>query len=387
MLKKITLATTLSVALASALSANVVKSNDGLGDFLIAPLYKASGNVCTEVRVTNTNETNSILAKVAFREKISSQEVDLPIFLSPGDVWSGTVCNEAGKVTLRSTDDSNHPKALSILTTGKDLNAQSKASGHDNVDFSEGYVEIYPIAEYNEGSKNKVQKSVLVQRWDNLIAGNLTDKKLSRRGVDGYSLTGEVLFKTGYQGIVTSTQEMTAFKGAHEKQLTGSVISYGNDTSPEVLLGMKSKQQILKLLQSSTVAFTYDNSGQDQYITLTYPFGYTDGQARKYKVIVRDMQENKDVKEETVIFSPAPVKKSQAMYNEVATISVSDIIAQTTNPAMFSKGQIQIQDITNITNVQLGAGKKPSMIATYVRQSNINTKDRIIDTKYAVTKK
>lgn len=384
MLKKIALATTMSVALASSLSANVVKANDGLGDFLIAPLYQAAGNVCTEVRVTNTNETSSILAKVAFRERISSQEVDLPIFLSPGDVWSGTVCNENGRVLLRSIDDSNHPAAMGILRTGKDLTAQSNASGHTNVDFSEGYVEIYPIAEFNEGSKNKVQKSVLVKRWDNLINGNINDKKLSKRGVDGYSLNGEVLFKTGYNGIVTSTQEMTAFKGAHEKQLTGSVISYGNDTSPEVLLGMKSKQQILKLLQNSTAAFTYDNSGEAQYIAFTYPFGYTASQIRSYRVIVRDMEENKI--EETVIFSPVPVK-TNAMHNEVAILSVAEIIAQTSNPAMFKKGQIQIQAIRNVSNTQLGSGKKASFIATYIRQSNINEKDRVIDTKYVATKK
>ena len=123
MLKKLTMAGMLVGSLAVA--DNVSLSADQTGDFLIAPLYVAKGNVCSEIKVFNTNEKSSILAKVAFREQISSQEVDLPIFLSPGDVWSGTVCNENGKVVLRSSDDSNHPLAYNVLVNGKDLGAQS----------------------------------------------------------------------------------------------------------------------------------------------------------------------------------------------------------------------------------------------------------------------
>jgi len=388
-MKKLAVVGMLSAVVASSVMAETVtKSNDGLGDFLIAPYYQAKNNVCSEIRVTNTNEKASILAKVAFREQISSQEVDLPIFLSPGDVWSGTVCQINGQVILKSTDDSNHPAAKAILRAGKNLEQQSIKAGHKNVDFSAGYVEVYPIAEFKETTKAKINKEVLVKRWDALINGNTDLAKLRKNGVDGNSLTGEVLFKDGYNAPVTATEKMVAFKGTHDKQLTGDVINYGNDTAPDILLGVSKKQQLLKIMQNSTAAFTYDNSGDDQYIVFTYPFTYKEGQVRKYKVVVRDMEENKDVKQDVVIFSPAPIRKSKTMLNEVAVLSVADIIAKTSHPEMFKKGQIQIQDITNLTNEQLGSNKNASFIATYVRTgTDAKGQQVIVDTENVITKK
>jgi len=138
-LKLVTLATVLS---ASLYADRVTESTDGTGDFLIAPLYLAKGDICSEVRVFNTNETSSILAKVVFRERIASHEVDLPIFLSPGDVWSGTVCQHNHKVVLTSTDDSNHPAAMDTLKEGKNLGEHSLHAGDRNNDIARGYVEI-----------------------------------------------------------------------------------------------------------------------------------------------------------------------------------------------------------------------------------------------------
>ena len=348
-------------------------SKDGLGDFLIAPVYFAKDNLCTNVTVYNTNETKSVIAKVAFREQIASNEVDFPIFLSPGDVWDGKVCQRGnGDVYLTSNDDSNHPAIKNLLLTGKDLTAQSKAAGHTNIDFTTGYIEVYPIAEFDEHSTNKVQKSVLVKRWDSLIAGKIPANTL-RTGVDGYSLAGDVSFEQKNGDAQTAILPMVAFKGTDDKVLTGSVIAYGNDTSPSVLLGAQKKVQLLKLMQHKTSAFNYVNGGKDQYIVFTYPFGYTADQVRKFKVTVRDMEENKDApKKQVVVFSPAPkvVQKANYMKNEVAVIKVSDLIAQTKNPAMYQKGQIQIKDITNVNNVQLGAGKNASFIATLVTIDN-----------------
>ena len=353
----------------AAMADNVSISKDGLGDFLVAPLYIAKGNICTKVTVYNTNPTKSILAKVAFREQLASNEVDLPIFLSPGDVWSGKVCEGSdGDVYLTSTDDSNHPAILDTLAQGKDLTAQSKKAGNVDVDFTAGYIEVYPIAEFNEGSDKKVDKSVLVKRWDSLIKGVFPSNTI-KTGVDGYSLAGNIAFETDNK--YTAILPMKAFKGTHDKTLTGSVIAYGNDTSPDVLLGNTKKYQILKAIQHKTTAFTYTNYGKDQYIVFTFPFGYSQDQVRKFKVTVRDMEENKD-KAQTVIFSPAPRPTANFMKNEVAIISVADLIAKTKNPSMYKEGQIQIEDITNVSNVQLGAGKYASFFATLVTMDKNN---------------
>jgi hypothetical protein len=369
MIKKIVSAVAISSALSTALFADTANiSRDGMGDFLIAPVYIAKGSVCSNIKVFNTNETSSILAKVAFREQISSQEVDFPIFLSPGDVWEGKVCPSANGVILTSNDDSNHPAVKKVLANGKNLTEQSKSAGHTNIDFSKGYVEIYPIAEFNEGSNRKVNKEILVKRWDALIKGDTSNPKLRENGVDGYSLSGVVSFET--EGSETASIPMLAFKGADDKQVTGSAIAYSNDTSPELLLGADKEHQILKALQKRTTSFYYNNGGKDQFINLTFPFGYVNNQVRTYKVTVRDMSENKNKVEKVVIFSPAIAKKPSTINNEVASISIEDIIAHTNNPAMFEKGMIQIKDITNETNVQLGEGKTASFIAVKITKGS-----------------
>ena len=378
----------LSVALLStaipAMADKAVISKDGLGDFLIAPFYMAKGSVCSKITVYNTNTTKSILAKVAIREQLASNEIDLPIFLSPGDVWSGTLCQRGdGDVYLTSNDDSNHPAVKDILAQGKDLTSQSKSAGNLDVDFTAGYIEVYPIAEFDEGSDKKVKKSVLVKRWDSLVKGVFPDNTV-RTGVDGYSLAGNIAFETDNK--YTTVLPMKAFKGAHDKTLTGSVIAYGNDTSPEVLLGNQKKYQILKDIQHETTAFSYTNYGKDQYIVFTFPFGYNQDQVRKFKVTVRDMQENKD-KSESVVFSPAPRKTSNFMKNEVAIISVNDLISKTKNPAMYRNGQIQIEDITNVSNVQLGAGKNASFFATLITiDKNSKQNSEVLNAYYTPVK-
>ena len=362
-MKKLLLSAALIASTASTMFAdNAVISKDGLGDFLVAPFYMAKDNICTKVTVYNTNPTHSILAKVAIREQLSSNEVDLPIFLSPGDVWTGTLCERNGDTILYSTDDSNHPSIKALLAQGKDLTKQSIDAGNVNVDFSAGYIEIYPIAEFDEGSDKKVNKSILVKRWDNLIKGQIPTNTL-KTGVDGYSLAGNVAFET--DGKYTTILPMKAFKGTHDKVLTGSAIAYGNDTSPDVLLGSTKKYQILKLIQHKQTNFTYTNYGKDQYIVFTFPFGYNKDQVRRFELTVRDMEENKDVKQ-TVIFSPAPKPSSSYIKNEVAIVSVADLIAKTKNPSMFKEGQITIKDLTNVTDVQLGSGKAPSFFATLI---------------------
>ena len=366
MIKKIlSLAAVIALNSTVATADNVVMANDGLGDFLIAPIYIAKKDICSDITVMNTNETNSVLAKVTFRERISSQEVDFPIFLSPGDVWDGRVCDTSNGVVLTSDDDSNHPLVQEILKHGKNLTLQSKAAGHKDIDFTKGYIEVYPIAQFNEMSKKKVNKDILVKRWDALIKGDMSNPKLNKKGVNGYSLTGTLSFATKGTDYESATMNMLAFKGTHDKQVTGTAIDYSNDTSPDLLLGAQKKNKILKLLQKKTLSFNYNDSGKGQYITLTFPFGYSVDQLRTYEVTVRDMSENKSIKEKkVVIFSPIEKERKivNSIENEVATISVADIIAHTSNPDMFKKGMVQIKDITNTSDVQLGNNKRASVI-------------------------
>lgn len=378
---------------------NVTISHDGAGDFLVSPLFIAQGDICSNIKVMNTNEYSSILAKVTIRERIASHEVDLPILLSPGDIWEGNICEINKKVILSSSDDSNHPSARDILRNGIDIYKHSSMAsyresdynkGHvelngklfelnelqkSNLSFSSGYVEIYPIAQFDEGTKQKVEKSVLVQRWNRLIDGDTSHKKIRKNGVDESSLSGLVSFNT--LGQETSTIQMTAFKNTHSKQITGEAINFATDSDPDILIGKKSKLKILKLLQNKTLSFAYDNSGINQYLYIAFPFSHKEKQSRKYKLIIRDMNENKY----TMVFSPKYI-----MHNELACLSVEELIAVTNNKVKYNKGMIQIKDIINNDPAQLGKNKNASFIPVISRIANIGNKDIVINSEYVPIK-
>jgi hypothetical protein len=246
----------------------------------------------------------------------------------------------------------------------------------DNMDFTRGYIEVYPIAQFDEGSKQKVSKQVLLQRWERLIDGDTSNAKLRKTGVDEESLSGLISYNTA--GQETAVLPMTAFKNTHNYQRTGDHIYFTSDSNPDLLLGKENKIRILELLQKSQTSFTYDNSGKDQYVYLTYPFSYKEKQSRRYKLIIRDMQENKFV----MVFSPIYI-----MRNEVACISVEELINLTKNTGKFKKGMIQIQDITNNDEVQLGKNKAPSVIPVVTRISNIGGNSIVINASYTPTQK
>lgn len=391
-IKKILISSFLATSLCAS---NVSISTDNTGDFLTAPMYMAKGDICSEVKVMNTNEYSSILAKVAIREKISSHEVDLPILLSPGDIWSGTICqNQKGRVILQSDDDSNYPDAKHILHNGIDLLEHAMITGYrendynkgyvelngkgfkleeiqkTNLDFTNGYVEVYPIAEYNEGTKQKIDKKLLALRWNRLIDSDTSDSKLRKNGVDEDSLSGVVSFRT--KGQETSSMDMIAFKNVHNTQVLGEPINFTSDSNPDMLIGKDSKIQILKLLQHRDLYFSYDNQGIDQYLYVTFPFGYKEKQSRRFKLVIRNMKEEKSVS----VFSPRFIMK-----NEQASISIENLISQTNNKMKFTKGIIKIEDIRNNDNAQLGNNQIASILPIKARISKIGSQDILIDSR------
>ena len=67
-------------------------STDGTGDLLIAPAYFIGGGMSTDLKVINTDQKKSVVAKVVFHHPSTSAEIlDFLIYLTPGDVWTGTV--------------------------------------------------------------------------------------------------------------------------------------------------------------------------------------------------------------------------------------------------------------------------------------------------------
>lgn len=149
---------------ATAAPQPVTVEKDGTGDYLIAPAYYAIANWKTELKVVNTNTTRAVAAKVVVRDSKSCDElVDFVIYLTPGDVWTGTLYEEGGKVYLKSTDDSmiiggqvaspDNPivvggKSITVNYDGKDPLTGADKSVVQNV-YWHGYVEIFGLVNYS----------------------------------------------------------------------------------------------------------------------------------------------------------------------------------------------------------------------------------------------
>ena len=160
-LKKYLVSGAAALAILGTAATAVTIEQDGTGDYLVAPAYYAVANWSTELKVVNTNTTHAVVAKVVIREANQSKEIlDFPIYLTPGDVWVGTIYqDEDGIVKVKSTDDS--------LMLGIDRNESGDFVGPvlkgDEVDGgivlptydkegaipTRGYVEVYGLAAYN----------------------------------------------------------------------------------------------------------------------------------------------------------------------------------------------------------------------------------------------
>lgn len=113
---------------------HVYEAANGVGDALIFPVYFAAGTFKTNLRVINTSPTHSIVAKVVFREALSSCETrDFLIFLSPNDVWEAEIVEKNGATTITSDDDSSPVVPLEVAMA-------DSCNGYDDI---MGYVEVY----------------------------------------------------------------------------------------------------------------------------------------------------------------------------------------------------------------------------------------------------
>jgi hypothetical protein len=138
--------------LGSAVSANdalpaVQVGCDNTGDYLIAPLYYAIGPWQTDLKVVNTNPNRAIVAKVVIREGTDCSEIlDFAIYLTPGDVWTGTIYDDNGVIKVKSDDDSFIIGGKQGSAVGS-IGVHPRKEGHKNNTM--GYVEIFGMASYD----------------------------------------------------------------------------------------------------------------------------------------------------------------------------------------------------------------------------------------------
>jgi hypothetical protein len=132
---------------------------NGKGDLLVYPVYLAASGLETQITVINTSLTQSVVAKVVVRSKVYSQELlDFLIYLSPTDMWIGTLKHGANGPIMFSTDLSGP-----TLTPGQPL-VSAKCTGDTN---EIGYVEIIEAWSAALGAP-PLAKSVIKTAYDGL---------------------------------------------------------------------------------------------------------------------------------------------------------------------------------------------------------------------------
>jgi len=217
--KKPVVAATIAALLGgAAVTANAVEvSRDGTGDFLIAPAYMIGGGLTTDLKVINTSDTDSVVAKVVFRHPVTSAEtLDFLIYLSPSDVWTGTVSCQAAdaagnctKSVVTSKDDSiqlpNSTSFASATVASEIVSDNATASATGRVALpNQGYIEIiegsaYAVAPNRPG----VLKSNILAAHE--AAGNL----VAQTATPNY-LAGSVTINAASLGSATLPMEALA---------------------------------------------------------------------------------------------------------------------------------------------------------------------------------
>ncbi len=123
----------------------------GIGHMLLVPYFTAQDKNATLLNVVNT-DTNGKIVKVRFRSAANSDDLyDFLVFMSPGDVWTASVNQNAdGLAALTTTDSSCTKPAKSVINAtpfktirlDQSLTAAQKANG-----AREGYVEMFVVAD------------------------------------------------------------------------------------------------------------------------------------------------------------------------------------------------------------------------------------------------
>jgi hypothetical protein len=122
----------------------------GMGQVLIYPYYTVNDYFQTNLHIVNTQDAYKIV-RIRFHESGHAQDVlDLNLYLSPYDVWTGVVRNVDGHANLISDDktctmpmyDQQTPLG-NLSTTG--LNLSTAYINVEQADVREGYVEVIEV--------------------------------------------------------------------------------------------------------------------------------------------------------------------------------------------------------------------------------------------------
>jgi len=133
-----------------ATPSTTLSATSSAGNILLVPYFSTQGGNATLLSITNTDTVNGKAVKVRFRGAANSDDLyDFQVLLSPGDVWTASVSQDAttGISTLSTTDATcTLPASVNgLFQTGR-VQQFSTAAAIAN-QTREGYVEILNMAD------------------------------------------------------------------------------------------------------------------------------------------------------------------------------------------------------------------------------------------------
>ncbi|WP_027476560.1 hypothetical protein [Curvibacter gracilis] len=139
-----------SAAVFSQGAGTLTNVGNAAGNILLVPYFSTQGGNATLLNITNTDTVNGKAVKVRFRGAANSDDLyDFQVLLSPGDVWTASVSQDAttGISTLSTTDATcTLPTSVNgTFQTGR-VQQFSTASSIAN-QTREGYIEILNMAD------------------------------------------------------------------------------------------------------------------------------------------------------------------------------------------------------------------------------------------------
>lgn len=268
MIKK-TLAVALGAMLMAGSAAAVEVNQGGKGDLLIAPLFLVKSGWQSELKVVNTSVTDSAVAKVVFHAPGRSDEVlDFLIFLSPGDVWTGSVVENADGSVGVSSDDAS---SITVANAGG-CPAATGTSGFRSTEakftlpVSSGYVNIFEsrmLRGLPVNPDGTVSKNVILSAYS---AACLAGTAIEANDTDNV-LTGSVTMSNPLNGN-RLTLGMTALANYNNR----GYLTVGGLTTFAFNDADTSKQQVEDALWASNFAVPYNvSAGNLSFATVTFP--------------------------------------------------------------------------------------------------------------------
>lgn len=204
----------IAVAVTGASAAHAVHVNsDGLGQVLLYPYYTVQNGYVTAIHVVNTTDQAKAV-KVRFLEGKNSEEVlDFNLYLSPHDVWTGSVVPDAANGAKLVSNDTSCIAPRQLSASGEPFRNFEFASDPLSSDpnrRAEGYVEIIEMGELT----NSAQITAVTHTAAGVPANCATIQAADTAGSVAVSIPSGGLFGSGHlvsvNGGVRDSYEPTA---------------------------------------------------------------------------------------------------------------------------------------------------------------------------------